>query len=53
MSIAITLSFPESMINKIDQDRGDVNRSSDFYKKHTNQRIQKESSRINETASLF
>ena len=25
--IAVTLTFPESMIHKIDHDRGDVNRS--------------------------
>jgi len=25
--IAITLTFPESMIRKIDQDRGNINRS--------------------------
>ena len=27
MAISVTLTFPESIINKIDQDRKDVNRS--------------------------
>jgi hypothetical protein len=27
MSVSITLTFPECIVNKIDQDRGDINRS--------------------------